>query len=141
MASHLSVHSTTFPLMPAPRTLLPTKNSSSKGVVLTTRGGCGLGKFGPLLPISEEEIRIQPSHRTLVCCTGGLWQMGIPGSRTQHSAGGFLWPVQPGSSKSLALLYTVYSTTHLRMADQATIWDYHTSQPPYILPQCLISYS
>ena len=54
MPSHLSVHSTTFPLMPAPRTLLPTKNSSSKGVVLTTRGGCGLGKFGPLLPILEE---------------------------------------------------------------------------------------
>ena len=89
------MHSTTFPLMPAPRTLLPTKNSSSKGVVLTTRGGRGLGKFGPLLPILEEEIRIQPSHRTLVCCTGGLWQMGIPGSRTQLSAGGFCGQFSP----------------------------------------------
>ena len=54
MRSHLSVHSTTFPLMPAPRTLVPTENSSSKGVVLTTRGGRGLGKLGPLLPILEE---------------------------------------------------------------------------------------
>ena len=142
MASHLSVHPTTFPLMPAPRTLVPTKNSSSKGVVLTTRGGRGLGKFGPLLPILEEAIRIQPSHRTLVRCTGGLWQMGKPGSKTQRSAGGFPWPVQPGSSRSLALLYTVYSAAHLlRMADQDTIWDYHTSQPPYILPRSLIPFS
>ena len=121
MQSHLSVHSTTFPLMPAPRTLVPTENSSSKGVVLTTRGGRGLGKFGPLSPILEEIA--QPSERTLVSCTdGGLWQvLGIPGSKTQHSAGGFLcWkPVRPGSSKLLALLYTVNSRTHLAdMADQ-----------------------
>ena len=88
MSFHLSVHSTTFPLMPAPRTLLLTENSSSKGVDLITRGGRGLGKFGPLLPILEE---MNPTcERTLVRCTGGLWQvLGIPGSKTQHSAGGF----------------------------------------------------
>ena len=102
MSFHLSVHSTTFPLMPAPRTLLLTENSSSKGVVLITRGGRGLGKFGPLLPILEE---MNPTcERTLVRCTGGLWQvLGIPGSKTQHSAGGFpLLEASPARFKQTA---------------------------------------
>ena len=62
LPSHLSVHSTTFPLMPAPRTPVPTRNSSSSGVVLTTRGGRGLGKFGPLLTILGKKPTLKPSQ-------------------------------------------------------------------------------
>ena len=140
MASHLSVHPTTFPLMPAPRTLLPTKKSSSKGVVLTTRGGLGLGKFGPLLPILEEEKEANQVTGPWSVALGvfGGWEYQVVRRNTQ--LGGFLCckPVQPYSSKSLALLYTVYSTTHLRMADQVTIWDYHTFHTPHKLPRSLI---
>ena len=111
LPSHLSLHSTTFPLMPAPRTPVPTRNSSSSGVVLTTRGGRGLGKFGPLLTILEKKARTQtqPSPRTLVSCTGGLRQMGKPGSARRKLSWRDLLPVSTGSSSWLPLLlYSMY---------------------------------
>ena len=115
LPSHLSVHSTTFPLMPAPRTPVPTRNSSSSGVVLTTRGGRGLGKFGSLLTILEKKARTQtqPSPRTLVSCTGGLRQMGKPGSARRKLSWRDLLPVSTGSSSWLLLLYSMYSRIHL----------------------------
>ena len=58
--------------MPAPSTLLPTKKSSSKGLVLTTKGGLGFRQSGALEPIFEERLLVGEYHNAT-----GPWPLAL----------------------------------------------------------------